>query len=142
MQEAMFMIILSNCKPAATTLLCDIAVDESMVEAYNAANNTSYKMMPAFVYELQAKNAIVKAGQQESNSLSVKFSSLFGLVEGEEYLLPIVATIDETCVGQFVTDTRSVSYFTISIDGELGLYTGIEYEFLFNGYVSYVKFRK
>ena len=35
-------------KPAATTLLCDIAVDESMVEAYNAANNTSYKMMPAF----------------------------------------------------------------------------------------------
>ena len=106
-------------KPAATTLLCDIAVDESMVEAYNAANNTSYKMMPAFVYELQAKNAIVKAGQQESNSLSVKFLSLFGLVEGEEYLLPFVATIDETCVGQFVTDTRSVSYFTISIDGEL-----------------------
>ena len=112
-------------KPAATTLLCDIAVDESMVEAYNAANNTSYKMMPAFVYELQAKNAIVKAGQQESNSLSVKFSSLFGLVEGEEYLLPIVATIDETCVGQFVTDTRSVSYFTISIDGELDYIPGL-----------------
>lgn len=112
-------------KPAATTLLCDIAVDESMVEAYNAANNTSYKMMPAFVYELQAKNAIVKAGQQESNSLSVKFSSLFGLVEGEEYLLLIVATIDETCVGQFVTDTRSVSYFTISIDGELDYIPGL-----------------
>ena len=47
-----------------------------------------------------------------------------------KYLLPIVATIDETCVGQFVTDTRSVSYFTISIGWGIGLYTGIEYEFL------------
>ncbi len=43
--------------------------------------------MPAFVYELQAKNAIVKAGQQEIQFLISKFSSLFGLVEGEEYLL-------------------------------------------------------
>lgn len=113
-------------KPADKVLLCDISVDENMVDVYNAANNTSYKMMPAFVYELQAKNAIVKAGQQESNSLSVKFSSLYGLKEGEVYLLPIVATIDETCVGQFATDTRSVSYFTISIDEKLDYIPGLK----------------
>ena len=113
-------------KPADKVLLCDISVDESMVDVYNAANNTSYKMMPAFVYELQAKNVIVKAGQQESNSLSVKFSSLYGLKEGEVYLLPVVATIDETCVGQFTTDTRSVSYFTISIDEKLDYIPGLK----------------
>jgi Domain of unknown function (DUF1735). len=113
-------------RPAATTLLCDIAVDENMVEAYNAANNTSYKMMPSFVYELQNSNAIIKAGEQESNSLSVKFSSLFGLSEGEEYLLPVVAVMDESCVGQFVTDTRSVAYFTIGIDGKLDYIPGLD----------------
>ena len=47
-------------KPAVTTLLCDITVDENMVETYNAANKTSYKMMPAFVYEYLLQIALYK----------------------------------------------------------------------------------
>ncbi|MEQ2515783.1 DUF1735 domain-containing protein [Bacteroides zhangwenhongii] len=113
-------------KPATTNLFCDITVDESMVEAYNTEHNTAYKMMPSFVYELQAKTAIIKKGEQESNSLSIEFASLYGLAEGEEYLLPVVAVVDETCTGQFTTDTRSVAYFTINIDGELDYIPGLD----------------
>lgn len=113
-------------KPAVSTLLCDISVDESLVDIYNAANNTSYKMMPSFVYQLQATDAIVKAGEQESNPLSISFASLYGLKEGEEYLLPIVATVDETCEGLFDTDSRSISYFRISIDGKLDYIAGLK----------------
>jgi hypothetical protein len=113
-------------KPAAKPLLCSISVDENLVDTYNAEHNTSYKMMPSFVYELQAKNVVIKTGEQESNALSVKFASLYGLVGGEEYLLPIVAEIDETCVGEFATDTRSVAYFTINIDGELDYIPGLK----------------
>ena len=60
-------------KPASTPLLCSISVDENLVDTYNAEHNTSYKMMPSFVYELQAKNVVIKTGEQESNALSVKW---------------------------------------------------------------------
>ena len=112
-------------KPASQNLLCTVAVADSLVDVYNAQHGTTYKVMPSFVYTLVKTDAVVKAGEQESNSLSVSFSSLYGLKEGEEYLLPIVATIDDVCTGQADTDMRSVSYFRMSIDGKLDYIVGL-----------------
>lgn len=113
-------------KPATTTMMCDVATDSALVDAYNTEHNTSYKLMPASVYTLIGTEGIIKPGEQESDTLSVCFKSLYGLTSGEQYLLPIVAKPDETCANQFGTSDKSVSYFSINIEGELDYIVGLD----------------
>lgn len=107
-------------------LLCDIVVDESLVDSYNALHQTSYKLMPSTVYSLPSKNVIIKANELESNTVSVAFNSLYGLASGEEYLLPVVTALDENCTGFFTVDNRSVAFFSISIDKDIDYIPGLK----------------
>jgi hypothetical protein len=114
-------------KSATTAMLCNVSTDSAsaLVEDYNIKHNTSYKLMPSSVYTLIGTDGIIKAGELESDTLSVLFKSLYGLVSGEEYLLPIVAKPDEMCANQFGTSDKSISYISINIDGKLDYIVGL-----------------
>ena len=109
-------------QPTATTVMGDIRVDESLVEAYNAQHGTSYEILPSNIYEIPYDNFIVAAGDTESNTLSVRFpGTLYGLKKDTQYLLPIVPVIDETITGQ-VGIGANVLYLALDVDREL-IYT-------------------
>lgn len=113
-------------KTADTPMICDIAVDSALVDVFNESNGTSCVIMPATVYSIDSETAIIKAGEDVSDTLSVSFSSLYGLEEGVEYLLPLTAIPDETRVDKFATSSRSTSYFRLSIDGKLDYIPGLD----------------
>lgn len=112
-------------KESSTTLMCDISTNTDLVDAYNAKHNTNYKPMPASVYMLNSSNAIIKSGELESNALSISFKSLFGLTSGDEYLLPINVTVDESCANEFSQNEKSVGYFLLNVDRELNYIPGL-----------------
>lgn len=111
-------------EPTSSALLCTVAVDSTGVEAYNAAHGTNYVIMPESCYTLNSSDVIIKAGESVSDTLSVTFSSLFGMESGKEYLLPIAVTPDETDVHK--ASVGDLVYFKCSIDGELDYISGLD----------------
>lgn len=104
------------------TAMGDIRVDESLVEAYNAEHGTSYVVMPTNIYRIPYDNFIIAAGETESNALTVEFTgTLYGLQKGTQYLLPIVAVIDDT-IADKVDCSSLAHYIAIDVDREL-IYT-------------------
>lgn len=72
-------------------LLVEIKSDESLVEAYNKANGTSYKMPPAGAYSVP-KDKLILAGYNKTSSTSKVSLISTGLTDTETYLLPITIT--------------------------------------------------
>lgn len=73
-------------------LLVAIKADESLVEAYNSANGTSYKMPPAGAYYVP-KDKLILAGYNTTSSTSRVSLISTGLTDTDTYLLPL--TISE-----------------------------------------------
>lgn len=69
-------------------LLVGIKADESLVEAYNVANGTSYKMPPAGAYSVPKEKLILPRFNKTSSVASVSLIST-GLTDTLSYLLPI-----------------------------------------------------
>lgn len=113
-------------KPTATTMLCSIDENRDLVEAYNKNHGTLYKQMPTSIYSLVGTNGIIKAGETKSNTLSILFTSLYGLTEGEKYLLPIVTILDASVADQFQITDKSVSYLSISSDFKIDYIPGLD----------------
>ena len=72
-------------------LLVEIKADESLVEAYNAANGTSYKIPPAGAYSVP-KAKLILAGYNKTSSTSKVSLISTGLTDTDAYLLPITIT--------------------------------------------------
>lgn len=68
------------------------AVDNSKIAAYNEANQTNYKALPAEAYQLAATQATIKAGERSTPVLEAKVISGDHLELFETYLMPISIT--------------------------------------------------
>lgn len=64
-------------------------VDEEKVAQYNAANGTSYSMLPASCYSFTAENATLATGTLSTSPLAIKVNPAEGMELFKEYLLAI-----------------------------------------------------
>ncbi len=74
---------------AQADIAVTFAVDNSKIAAYNEANGSNYKALPAEAYELAVSQAVIKAGERSTPTLQVKVTSGDHLELFESYLLPI-----------------------------------------------------
>lgn len=65
------------------------SVDSSLVDSFNVANGTNYKMMPAAGYKLVQKTAVIPAGQVQTKPLNLKITTIGALQPHINYLLPL-----------------------------------------------------
>lgn len=85
-------------------------IDTDLVQAYNEANQTNYKVMPEGSYELEAADAVIPAGQSRTEPLKLRLRS-FGYIEAfQEYLLPLVLKTGD----MKVNENLNVIYYLVS----------------------------
>lgn len=68
-------------------------IDESIIESYNAANASSYQVLPAAYYELPAET-LIESGMVSSEAL-VAVIKPFETENGEQYALPLTVVSSE-----------------------------------------------
>lgn len=83
-----FRIVLSKAAPEAVDAA--LKVDESLLEAYNAANGTDFELFPSNAVSLEEQGAVVIApGDLASHPLALTLRPDATLVPGETYVLPL-----------------------------------------------------
>lgn len=96
-------------KKSDRNLFVEIGVDDALVEKYNELNNTSYKMPPTGAYEIQNGKIMLPRYNTISSTSSVSLNSA-GLLDTDDYLLPIVIGNIEGDQGVLKSETDSVLY--------------------------------
>lgn len=106
--------------------------DPGAVEKYNAANKTTYFVVPAEAVEITNLNAVIHAGTAASTPVSVKVISTSALVDGRTYLIPL--TIKSTSGGKMgvlessrtilLRIARVISFASVSMNNATGPTTG------------------
>lgn len=78
-------------RPSEGEIVAKAVVDNSLIDAYNANNGTSYKALPEGIVDISQSEASIEAGQTSSqDTVSVKIdNSDFSKIENGEYLLPV-----------------------------------------------------
>lgn len=91
-------------------VLVSIKTDEALVEQYNQANGTAYKMPPAGAYTIPTSEMILAAYNKTSSTSKVSLIST-GLTDTDTYLLPI--TIKEVIGDEDIQLSRDSSILYI-----------------------------
>lgn len=78
--------------PAGEDVTATVAVDESLVAAYNEKHGTSWELIPAKYLDFKSKDVTIPAGKTTSEVVTVALKGLTGEGEAQEGAL----TIDET----------------------------------------------
>ncbi|GGH07015.1 BT_3987 domain-containing protein [Mucilaginibacter phyllosphaerae] len=103
--------------PVAGALKVSFAVDNSMVDTYNAANNTAYKALPDGILNLSAASANIPQGQQissDSLKIAIPTDKLSQLTENT-YLLPVKIAAIAGGAGTQISTNQSVVYLIVSV---------------------------
>jgi Domain of unknown function (DUF1735). len=87
------------------------SVDSDAVAAYNEANGTHYNVFPSEGYELEASNAVIKAGSRTTGNFRLTVTPGNHLKLFENYLLPL--RIAEA--GAKINERLSVTYYAFSV---------------------------
>lgn len=96
--------------PAGTsTITGTVAVDNTLIDAYNTANGTQYEAMPAGNVNLQYSNFTIGGGTVKSDNVQLSLAGdLSGLKSSKGYLLPV--SISSSAA---VSQTRGVIYVIV-----------------------------
>ncbi len=95
-------------QPAAAAASVTLHVDEELVEAFNAANETACEVLPAANYDFPDGTTLsVAAGKQQSDPLRISLNA-DGLEAGS-YLLPVTAA----AAGE--SDASQTLYYVVSV---------------------------
>ncbi len=97
----------------------DFRVDTTLVAAYNTANNTAYKLLPANSYELSSADAVIKKGSTSTEPLkvNVKTSGPNAIEMFKSYLLPISIHSNH-----LINENLKTTYFLITSEPNLADY--------------------
>ena len=85
-------------------------VEPSLVDSFNAKNNTAYQLLPEDSYTLEATDAVIAKGKVSTKPLALKVSTIGKLLHGIQYLLPIRVNTGEKIKS---TEGLEVTYFLI-----------------------------
>lgn len=72
-----------------STVTVPVSVNPDALQAYNAANGTSYQMLPKGSYSLESSNFTIAAGSNVSAPISFNINSLDDFEEGVLYCAPL-----------------------------------------------------
>lgn len=82
----------SLVSPLDHDITVSVAMDASKVDEYNAANSTSYFMVPDGAAELLADKVTIPAGKSFSEPIQVRMKSTEAFETGRTYLIPVTIT--------------------------------------------------
>lgn len=115
-------------KPAPSKVTATIAIDESLVAAYNEKNGTSYELLPGA--KLEKTTLVIEQGQYASADTIKVIHEGFDeiLANGSKsYLLPVTVTSLEGDVTKSEKGTFFVVYEAKELIGRIGYdYVGVE----------------
>lgn len=87
-------------------------VDTTLVEQYNTEMSAKYYVLPKGSYELVGNNAVIKAGTNVSNAVTVYIRSLEKFVDGRTYILPV--TIKNVTGSMSVLEASRTIYLKVA----------------------------
>lgn len=94
----------------ASDINVHFSVEPALVDSFNQANNTDYKLLPAGSYELEATDAVIPKGDVNTKPLALKITTIGKLEHGVQYLLPISIS---TAGNIKNSDALGVTYFLV-----------------------------
>lgn len=94
-------------KAMASDLALKLEVDADFVEAYNAKNETAYKLFPTEAVEFENNGAVSIAAGQMQTLAGVKFNAT-PMEKGVDYMLPVKITSSNEAVTLLENETRCV----------------------------------
>ncbi len=94
----------------STALTGTVAVDNSLVEAYNTANGTLYAEIPVANIAITGADFTIAGGETTSSDINVKLTGdLTGLKNGTGYLIPIKVSSSAN-----VSESKNVYYIVVT----------------------------
>ena len=87
-------------------------VDTTLVEQYNTEMSAKYYVLPKGSYELVGNTAVIKAGTNVSNAVTVYIRSLDKFVDGRTYILPV--TIKNVTGSMSVLEASRTIYLKVA----------------------------
>ena len=94
-----------RCERAVTVSL---AIDTSLVRAYNAEHGTAYYPVPVSCVTLEDSEVTIKQGEALSTSAQVKVLNTDGFIEGATYVIPVTIRQVEGDGGEVIESSRTI----------------------------------
>ena len=85
-----------------------LAIDTSLVRAYNAEHGTAYYPVPASAVTLENGEVTIKQGEALSNAAQVKVLSTDGFIEGATYVIPVTIQQVTGDGGEVIESSRTI----------------------------------
>jgi hypothetical protein len=105
-------ITVQSTKKVEEDVNLTLAIDNSLVEKYNAENGANYYPIPEGSVELENSNVVIAAGKAVSTASMVKVVSTENFEEGRSYMIPV--TIKSVSNGMDVINASRTIYLRIS----------------------------
>ncbi len=70
-------------------IVVEFAQDNSLLEAYNAKNRTSFFAVPQSAIQIDGSQGVIKAGSASSTGVTVRVVSTEDFIDGRTYVVPI-----------------------------------------------------
>ena len=103
--------------PAGEDVTATVAVDESLVAAYNEKHGTNWELIPAKYLDFKSKDVTIPAGKTTSEVVTVALKGLTGEGEAQEgalaidetYLLPVRITASN----MEIMSSSAIAYYVV-----------------------------
>lgn len=107
-----------------TDVPVSFAVDNSLVAVYNAANKTSYQVLPAASYSMSANNAVIPQGKLATEPLKISFKTTgnSAMTAFTTYLLPVTVS----CPTVKVRESLKTVYYVVRALPDLADYQNFD----------------
>ena len=93
-------------------VVISLEIDGSLVDAYNEAHGTAFKMLPGGSYSLSSKQIVIHEGKATSDPISFDVLSMDDFEDGVKYCAPI--RITGTSTGIEVLDASKIMYIVLN----------------------------
>jgi len=87
-----YLVTATSTEKADQDITVTFAFDSAAIKSYNAANNTTYFVVPPSAINVQNLTTVIKAGTSASTPVTVKIISTQPLKDGRSYLIPLTIT--------------------------------------------------
>jgi hypothetical protein len=107
-------LYLNTAKPVSGAISGSVVTDETLVATYNAANNTSYTLLPSAAYTLANNTGLsVAAGASSSSNGALLKLNKAALAQGSQYLLPVKVSAINGSID--ISTNQNVVYVAVNV---------------------------
>lgn len=106
-------VTISTTEKVTEAVTASLAIDNSLVEAYNSKNRTSYYAIPESAVNLSVNEVVIPAGQASSSIATVTVVSTSEFIDGRVYVIPVTIK-DVKGSGWGVLESSRTIYLRVS----------------------------